>query len=136
MFVSGTVLNFVSFGFAAQSLLSALGAVQFLSNVVFARFVLKAEVTRRCRFHAPTPTVYNVYSVCHGASTGSAVSSIRISGEYPDTLPSAREAMRLSGYPVEQIPGYQACFAHPTAATWHRLNCMGCAPPLLGTRGQ
>ena len=39
LFVSGTVANFVSFSFAAQSLLAALGAVQFVSNVAFARLV-------------------------------------------------------------------------------------------------
>ena len=45
MFVVGNILNFASFGFAAQSLLSALGAIQFVSNVVFARFVLGEPVT-------------------------------------------------------------------------------------------
>ena len=37
----------MSFGFAAQSLLAALGSVQFVSNVVFARFVLGERVTWR-----------------------------------------------------------------------------------------
>ena len=31
-------------GFAAQSLLAALGSVQFVSNVFFASFVLKEKV--------------------------------------------------------------------------------------------
>lgn len=47
LFAGGNVLNFVSFGFAAQSLLAALGSVQFVSNVVFARLVLKEAVTWR-----------------------------------------------------------------------------------------
>ena len=47
LFAAGNVLNFVSFGFAAQSLLAALGSVQFVSNVVFARLVLKEAVTWR-----------------------------------------------------------------------------------------
>ena len=47
LFAVGNVLNFVSFGFAAQSLLAALGSVQFVSNVVFARFVLGERVTWR-----------------------------------------------------------------------------------------
>lgn len=34
-------------GFAAQSLLAALGVVQFLSNMVFARFLNKERITRR-----------------------------------------------------------------------------------------
>lgn len=39
-FVSGSLLNFVSFSFAAQSLLAALGSAQFISNVFFGRFIL------------------------------------------------------------------------------------------------
>ncbi|KDD73793.1 hypothetical protein H632_c1832p0, partial [Helicosporidium sp. ATCC 50920] len=39
LFITGNVLNFVSFAFAAQSLLAALAAVQFLANVVFARLL-------------------------------------------------------------------------------------------------
>ena len=47
LFAGGNVFNFVSFGFAAQSLLAALGSVQFVSNVVFARLVLKEAITWR-----------------------------------------------------------------------------------------
>ncbi len=34
-------------GYAAQSLLAALGSVQFVSNVFFASFVLKEQVSHR-----------------------------------------------------------------------------------------
>jgi magnesium transporter len=47
LFAGGNILNFVSFGFAAQSLLAALGSVQFVSNVFFARFVLHEAITPR-----------------------------------------------------------------------------------------
>ncbi|KAL4430976.1 hypothetical protein ABPG75_006232 [Micractinium tetrahymenae] len=43
----GNLLNFASFAFAAQSLLSALGVVQFISNIIFGRFVNKEKVTKR-----------------------------------------------------------------------------------------
>ncbi len=46
-FVSGSLINFSSFAFAAQTLLAALGGVQFLSNVFFARFILKEQLTVR-----------------------------------------------------------------------------------------
>ena len=36
-FVAGSLLNFVSFSFAAQSLLAALGSAQFISNVIFGK---------------------------------------------------------------------------------------------------
>jgi len=38
-----TVCSFASFAFAAQSLLSALGVVQFISNIIFGRFVNKGK---------------------------------------------------------------------------------------------
>lgn len=37
-------VSLVTAGFAAQSLLAALGSVQFVSNVFFASFVLKEQV--------------------------------------------------------------------------------------------
>ncbi|KAH9255210.1 hypothetical protein BASA81_006650 [Batrachochytrium salamandrivorans] len=46
-FILGNVLNFLSFGYAAQSLLASLGSVQFVTNVLFARVVLKETITRR-----------------------------------------------------------------------------------------
>ena len=47
LFITGGVLNFVSMGFAAQSLLASLGSVQFVTNVVFGKFVLGELVTAR-----------------------------------------------------------------------------------------
>uniref|UniRef100_A0A383W012 Magnesium transporter n=1 Tax=Tetradesmus obliquus TaxID=3088 RepID=A0A383W012_TETOB len=44
LFSVGNVANFISFGYAAQSLLAAIGCVQFVSNVLFASFVLKEKV--------------------------------------------------------------------------------------------
>ncbi|GMH24430.1 hypothetical protein Nepgr_026273 [Nepenthes gracilis] len=44
-FAFGNCLNFISFGYAAQSLLAALGSVQFISNIAFAHFVLNNRVT-------------------------------------------------------------------------------------------
>ncbi|KAF8390779.1 hypothetical protein HHK36_025307 [Tetracentron sinense] len=44
-FALGNCLNFISFGYAAQSLLAALGSIQFVSNIAFAYFVLNKMVT-------------------------------------------------------------------------------------------
>lgn len=46
-FVTGSILNFVSFSFAAQSLLAALGSAQFISNVFFGRVILGEVVTMK-----------------------------------------------------------------------------------------
>ncbi|CAD7699807.1 unnamed protein product [Ostreobium quekettii] len=45
IFAIGNLANFVSLGYAAQSLLAGLGAVQFLTNVAFASLVLNEKVT-------------------------------------------------------------------------------------------
>lgn len=45
IFVSGSLCNFVSFGYAAQSLLASLQSVQFLSNMLFAKIVHKETLT-------------------------------------------------------------------------------------------
>ena len=45
IFVSGSLCNFVSFGYAAQSLLASLQSVQFLSNMIFAKVVHKEMLT-------------------------------------------------------------------------------------------
>jgi drug/metabolite transporter (DMT)-like permease len=46
LFVVGNLTNFASFSFADQSLLAALGSVQFVTNVAFGRLVLKMEISR------------------------------------------------------------------------------------------
>ncbi|PKA59723.1 hypothetical protein AXF42_Ash011847 [Apostasia shenzhenica] len=44
-FALGNCLNFISFAYAAQSVLAALGSVQFISNIAFAYVVLSKTVT-------------------------------------------------------------------------------------------
>ena len=46
-FLCGSIAVFVSYSFAPQSLLAPLGAVQFVSNVVFARIIHGVVITRR-----------------------------------------------------------------------------------------
>ncbi|GLI71133.1 hypothetical protein VaNZ11_016220, partial [Volvox africanus] len=46
IFITGNILNFVSFAFAAQSLLAALGSLQLVCNVFFAYFVNHEAVTK------------------------------------------------------------------------------------------
>lgn len=46
-FALGNCLNFISFGYAAQSLLAALGSIQFVSNIAFTYFVLSKTVTMK-----------------------------------------------------------------------------------------
>lgn len=46
LFVGGNALNFVSFGFAAQSMLAALGAIQFVSNGMVTSRAIFCSYTR------------------------------------------------------------------------------------------
>jgi len=47
LFFIGNVMNFISFGFAAQSLLAGLGSVQFISNVVCSVLFMNQRFTTR-----------------------------------------------------------------------------------------
>ena len=47
MFVSGSLLNFASYAFAPQSMLASLESVQFVTNILFGKFMLKAKVTSK-----------------------------------------------------------------------------------------
>mmetsp|Transcript_23143 Transcript_23143/g.61838 ORF Transcript_23143/g.61838 Transcript_23143/m.61838 type:complete len:405 (+) Transcript_23143:87-1301(+) len=58
----GTVLVFVSYSFAPQSLLAPLGAVQFVSNVGFARCIHGATVTKRM-IYATCVIVFGIFLV-------------------------------------------------------------------------
>uniref|UniRef100_A0A6U5HFN1 Magnesium transporter n=1 Tax=Corethron hystrix TaxID=216773 RepID=A0A6U5HFN1_9STRA len=46
VFFSGTIINFVSFAFAPQSMLASLESIQFLTNIAFAKLILKKEIRR------------------------------------------------------------------------------------------
>ncbi len=46
VFVAGSLLNFASYAFAAQSLLASLESIQFVTNLIFGKFMLGANVTR------------------------------------------------------------------------------------------
>jgi hypothetical protein len=45
LFVTGSLLTFVAFGFAAQSLLASLEGVQFVSNIIFGKFFRNADIS-------------------------------------------------------------------------------------------
>ena len=45
IFITGSVLNFGAFAFAPQSILASLEGIQFVTNVLFGRFVLGSNIT-------------------------------------------------------------------------------------------
>ena len=46
LFVLGISLDFISFAYTAQSILAAVASIQFVSNLVFARLILKEQITK------------------------------------------------------------------------------------------
>eukprot|EP00002_Diphylleia_rotans_P002214 TRINITY_DN11380_c0_g1_i1.p1 TRINITY_DN11380_c0_g1~~TRINITY_DN11380_c0_g1_i1.p1 ORF type:complete len:473 (+),score=114.53 TRINITY_DN11380_c0_g1_i1:70-1488(+) len=67
VFIVGNILNFSSFGFAAQSMLAAMGSIQFVSNVIFGIYILKETVTRRVVLATSLILFGNVFCVVFAA---------------------------------------------------------------------
>lgn len=65
-FVFGNCLNFISFGYAAQSLLAALGSVQFVSNIAFVYFVLNKTVAAKVLIATAFIVLGNIFLVAFG----------------------------------------------------------------------
>ncbi|CAI0559810.1 unnamed protein product [Linum tenue] len=66
VFFLGNCLNFISFAYAAQSLLAALGSVQFVSNIAFAYFVFNKMVTVKVLVATAFIVLGNVFLVAFG----------------------------------------------------------------------
>ncbi|KAJ4729595.1 Protein of unknown function (DUF803) [Melia azedarach] len=66
IFLLGNCLNFISFGYAAQSLLAALGSVQFVSNIAFAYFVFNKMVTVKVLVATAFIVLGNIFLVAFG----------------------------------------------------------------------
>ncbi|OWM80539.1 hypothetical protein CDL15_Pgr019819 [Punica granatum] len=65
-FLLGNCLNFISFGYAAQSLLAALGSIQFVSNIAFAYFVLNKMVSVNVLVATAFIVLGNIFLVAFG----------------------------------------------------------------------
>jgi len=63
IFVLGSLFTFASFAFGAQSLIASLESVQFVSNVVFAKYVHKEKITMRMLFATLSIVAGNVMVV-------------------------------------------------------------------------
>jgi len=71
VFVSGSLLNFASYSLAPQSLLASLESIQFVTNVIFGKFILGKEVTQSMVLGTfltvAGTTLAIVFSAPHGA---------------------------------------------------------------------
>jgi hypothetical protein len=63
IFVIGALVTFISFGFAPQSLLASLESAQFLSNVVFMKYMHGISVSRKVMLSTSSILVGNILVV-------------------------------------------------------------------------
>ncbi|CAN7003564.1 unnamed protein product [Brassica oleracea var. botrytis] len=66
VFLLGNCLNFISFGYAAQVRVAALGSIQFVSNIAFAYVVLNKMVTVKVLVATAFIVLGNVFLVAFG----------------------------------------------------------------------
>lgn len=84
-FAFGNALNFISFGYAAQSLLAALGSVQFVSNIAFAYFVLQKTVTVKVLVATTFIVLGNTFLVAFGNHQSPVYTQEQLAEKYSNT---------------------------------------------------
>ncbi|KAK7267116.1 hypothetical protein RIF29_19780 [Crotalaria pallida] len=84
-FFLGNCLNFISFGYAAQSLLAALGSVQFVSNIAFAYFVLHKRVAVKVLVATAFIVLGNTFLVAFGNHQSPVYTPEQLAEKYTNT---------------------------------------------------
>ncbi|XP_057800505.1 probable magnesium transporter NIPA8 [Salvia miltiorrhiza] len=84
-FILGNSLNFISFGYAAQSLLAALGSVQFVSNIAFAFFVLNKTVAVKVLVATAFIVLGNIFLVAFGNHQSPVYTPEQLAEKYGNT---------------------------------------------------
>ena len=80
LYKAGNLSNFAALGFAPQSLLSAVAAVQFVSNVVFSYVILKTSTSRRVLCGVAAIILGVVLLVCFGSHASARYTPRQLSG--------------------------------------------------------
>ncbi|KAL0033460.1 hypothetical protein WJX77_010531 [Trebouxia sp. C0004] len=97
MFVVGNIANFVARAFASQSLLTGLGSVQFISNLVFVVLVLREKVPRRCILATFLIVAGNVLLVVFGSKTSPKYTVSQLAALYRQDSMAAYMIMAYGG---------------------------------------
>ncbi|KAK1320021.1 hypothetical protein QJS10_CPB04g00055 [Acorus calamus] len=85
-FAFGNCLNFISFGYAAQSLLAALGSIQFVSNIAFTYFVLNKTVTVKVMVATTFIVFGNIFLVSFGNHQSPVFTPEQLSEKYSNIV--------------------------------------------------
>ncbi|KAL0026359.1 hypothetical protein WJX79_002848 [Trebouxia sp. C0005] len=97
MFVVGNIANFVARAFASQSLLTGLGSVQFVSNLLFVVLVLKEKVPLRCILATFLIVAGNVLLVVFGSKTSPKYTVSQLAALYRQDSMAAYMIMAYGG---------------------------------------
>lgn len=119
IFCCGNVLNFVSFGFAAQSLLAGLGSVQFVTNVGFSYFILGSLITPKILTSTGIIVMGNVLIVLFGNQEDRDYTQDELIRLYSNTGYLVYIAVTVAG----------ACFMHLAYVLLQRKQLESPAPP-------
>lgn len=119
-------------GFASQSLLTGLGAVQFVSNLVFVKMVLKEEVPPRCVLATFLIVVGNVVLFVFGNKDSPKYSVAELAALNRKDGMAAYMAMAYAGGTPFPVRSKHAEYHEPAVAAlylrfWHLLQiiCIG-----------
>lgn len=86
IFVAGNLLTFAAFGFAAQSLLAALESVQFISNIIFAKYIQGEIITQRMLISTASIVSGNILVVIFSAHEAPLYTSVDIGHLYATNI--------------------------------------------------
>jgi drug/metabolite transporter (DMT)-like permease len=123
-FIIGNFLNFASFSFANQSLLAALGSVQFVTNVAFGRFVLHLAISRKILIGTAIIVLANVVIVNFTQDDGDGCTHTYSSTELANMYGETNYIVYLSLCAVAGVGSY-AIFRYLDARPKPPMNILG-----------
>jgi len=76
VFITGALLNFASFGFAPQSTLASLESIQFVSNILFGKWLLNKTITQKMMVGTGLTVLGTVLAVCFSSKRAAEVEDV------------------------------------------------------------
>ncbi|XP_073006991.1 probable magnesium transporter NIPA8 isoform X2 [Typha latifolia] len=125
-FALGNCLNFISFAYAAQSLLAALGSIQFVSNIAFAYFVLSKTVSVKVIVATAFIVFGNIFLVSFGNHQSPVYTPEQLIEKYSNLVfllycLSLVSVVALNQYIYRRGEANLSVCGHDFSAYWHTL---------------
>nr|CAD1836690.1 unnamed protein product [Ananas comosus var. bracteatus] len=124
LFALGNCLNFISFAFAAQSLLAALGSIQFVSNLIFAYFVFHKNILTKVLLGTAFIVFGNIFLVSFGNHQSPVYTSELLIANYSNSVfllycLSLALVVALNQYIYRKVKANLLAFGHDFSAYRH-----------------